>query len=493
VAAATGLLVGVLLLWALVTPAFRGPDEPQHVSTAMRLAIGDGYPPFPTARIDDAVRAAGRWVGFPGLSRVFTDTVPLAPRPSDLADAPSLAELRVGDYDRDTELFDQMTQHAPAYYAYLAGGAVLLDLDSRSPAAVVLVLRLMSILLLVPVPWLIARSGLLMGLPPSLSAAGAFIPAGWIQFTHIGALVNNGTLLVLAASVLTWLLIPVVGGDVGLRRAGAIGAVLSVALLTKGFALGFVPLVALAYLAALRHARPAKSVRPWVVLAATSIPGLSWYAANLVRYGTPQPSSVLADDPTVEPGPFADWAVGFFDTFSDSTWAMLGWAETPLPTAIHASASLGLLALMGLGAWRLRRRGIEVLILLGTIALPLLIVLYGSWQAWGAFGQVTGAWGRYVFTGVVALAVLACAALVPVWRWAPAVPALVALPATAGLVFGLRHFWVPPFPSTPLTWWPAATALALGGVMAVGGGIVVGTVTLRRVSRGAIATVGTAT
>jgi hypothetical protein len=43
-AAITLLVVAVAGCWAVLTPAFRAPDEPQHVNSVLRLAFGGGWP-----------------------------------------------------------------------------------------------------------------------------------------------------------------------------------------------------------------------------------------------------------------------------------------------------------------------------------------------------------------------------------------------------------------------------------------------------------------
>jgi len=46
----TALVTLVGGLWAVLTPAFRAPDEPQHVNSVLRLAYGGGWPVASTSR-----------------------------------------------------------------------------------------------------------------------------------------------------------------------------------------------------------------------------------------------------------------------------------------------------------------------------------------------------------------------------------------------------------------------------------------------------------
>jgi hypothetical protein len=479
VVGATMLLAALLTAWALVTPGFRGPDEPPQVSTVLRLATGGGYPAYP-AVLDPSVRAAGPALGFPGLTRVFTDAGVLTARPLDLA-RPTAAELRSPAFARDPDTFDQMTAHPPAFATLMAAVVVVGDLMNRPIDVALLVLRLASAALLLPVPWLIARSALEVGLPAPGAGLAAFVPAGWIQFTHIGGVVNNGTLLVLGAAGLAAALLPVCRGAIGGGRAAAIGALLSLCLLTKGFALGFVPLVALAYLAAVRYRGAGATLRAASITGVLALPGLAWWAANQIRYGTIQPNELLTFDVVGPPGAWESWAGRLGSGLSSSLWADLGWLETPLPWPLHLSATAGLLAVMAVGTWRLRASQVEMAVLHGMWVLPLLLVAVGSAQVWGELGYFVPAQGRYLFTGAVAVAVCVGAVVRAPWL-VRAAPALAAAVGAAGLVFGLRHFWLPATPQTALSWWSGGEVLALLVVLVGTAGVIIGVSAMHRLT-----------
>ena len=64
---ATVMFYGVMMIWACVTPDFRAPDEPQQVSTTLRLAYVHSYPAPGDARIYLPVKASYADVGFGGI------------------------------------------------------------------------------------------------------------------------------------------------------------------------------------------------------------------------------------------------------------------------------------------------------------------------------------------------------------------------------------------------------------------------------------------
>ena len=61
------MFYGIMMIWACVTPDFRAPDEPQQVSTTLRLAYVHSYPAPGDARIYPPVKASYADVGFGGI------------------------------------------------------------------------------------------------------------------------------------------------------------------------------------------------------------------------------------------------------------------------------------------------------------------------------------------------------------------------------------------------------------------------------------------
>ncbi len=495
---ATTLLAGVLVVWALVAPAYRASDEPQHVSTTLRLAETGRFPAPGRALMDPSVLASAKWVDYFGSSGRQAHDV----RPPDLLDPPSMRALGGPGVQRPATAVDQMTQHPPGYYLLLAGVVRALGLYDATPDGLVLGLRLASALLLLPLPFLVLVLARQVGLRPTAAAAAAFVPAAWMQFVHASSTVNNGTLLVLATTVTATQLVPVASGDVRLRRALWLGAALSVALLTKGFALALLPLTLLAYLMAARRAGLGAAVRAGLLAALATLPGSWWWVLNQVRYGTVQPKGGVVPAPSAVVGPVSQWAHEFSATFLRTTWLALGWAEQRPAAWVYIVPTIvfGLLALVG--TWVLRRRAGAVLLLHLLWVGPAGIVAFGSLQEFSSSGTVRAAQGRYVQTAVAAFVVLVVAALA---RWTAllvAMPLLVLGSAAACAWYGLQTFWLPAVGHDPVwgrvvaigTWWPAGTTLVVTGaaVAAVSGVAGVAAVlTTRRAERAAASRLAT--
>ncbi len=453
--AATALLATVLTISAVLIPGYRAPDEPQHLSTALRLATGGGYPAPPNVPIDPAVLASQPIFGFTDRH----DWQPEQVRPP--GELPSMRALGAPGADRPPAYGDQMAQHPPAYYAVLAVAIRLLGLNDSTPPDMLLTLRLVSAALLLPVPLLCVRGALLLGLPPPGAAIAAFLPAAWVQFTHIGASLNNGTLLVLASSAALVMLLRLAGGDLRPRVALAAGCWLSVALLTKGFALPLVGTIALALLAATRVARAPDVLRAAAIASAATLPGMSWWITNQLRYGMLQPSGVTAPAPRLASEPqLPVWLDTFSAGISSSMWASFGWLETRLPDPAHLALTTGFAVALAAGSWRLRRHVAGVLMLHSTWVAPLALAAAGSAAGFLQTGNTGAAQGRYVQSGVVGLAILVAAAL-PLRRGARLIPLVALLTAAAGLLSAYRYFWSDQAGrwSALTSWWPAAELL----------------------------------
>lgn len=469
---ATGLLAGLMLMWTVVTPAYRASDEPMHVSTALRLAESARYPVPGRALMDPSVLASFRWVNYFGAS----GRAPAVQRPEALAHPPSMQALSGPQVPRPKTDIDQMTQHPPGYYLLMAGGVRLLGLDDAGPYGLVLGLRLLSALMFLPIPYLCLVVARQVALPSRVAAAAAFVPAAWMQFVHSAATVNNGALLALATSASIVLLVPAAQGDVRLRRALAVGAAVSVALLTKGFALALLPVVLLAYLLGARRSGIARAGRGLLVAGLATLPGLWWWILNVVRYGAVQPQGGHSSPPAGDLPPFSQWVDEFALTWMRTLWIALGWAENRPPAWLYVGLTVLFAVLLLIGSWVLRRQlGVVVLLHLFWLG-PLAIVVLGSLQEYLNSGQTRAAQGRYVQTAVVAFAVLVIAALSRLGRLLSLLPLVVLLLAAGGFGFGLYHFWRPAIGHDVVwgrvlamsSWWPGGMLwLAVGSVISL--------------------------
>src|ERR1019366_2025417 len=216
----------------------------------------------------------------------FITYVPL-PR----ADRPSFNSLGGATSEPEpTSVPNQLAQHPPGYYALAAGvldavpGSANLSWDQT-----VGLLRLLDFLFLLPLPyicWAIARRVT----RTRVAVAAAFAPILLPAFERLGGSVNNDDLLILLTSVFLLQVAKAMDGDTRIRVAMTMGISLTLALLTKGFALVLPPVAVLAYLVAWRRNRmpfPQWPVR--IVVLAGAIGGL-WSLRNLNVYGSVQPA-----------------------------------------------------------------------------------------------------------------------------------------------------------------------------------------------------------
>jgi 4-amino-4-deoxy-L-arabinose transferase-like glycosyltransferase len=455
------LVVLVAAAWAVLTPVFRAPDEPQHVNSVLRLAYGGGWPPAGEAPISSVVDRAREQAALdtdvPGrpLDRpdheAFVDVAPVPDDERVFVDAdgvrsPASADVQAGADESD--VVDQMTQHPPLYYAV---GAVVLRAVGLAEArwdGQLLALRLMDALLLLPVPVLAAAAvRRLTG-----SRAAALVAASFTLFVpqvgHILGSVTNDSLAVLSGAVATFACVLVVRGDLRTRTAIGLGAAVGVGLLTKVMAVFALPMIVGAYLMA-PGSRARRSSGALIAGGVSFAVGGWWWLRNVVVYGVVQPVGIPE---RFEPGEhqgtwyFVRTAV---TQLTRSFFGNFGWLEVRIPDPIFWSASSAVAALIVIAFVRRddARRALSVVLLLPTGLW--LGVLVNAWPEYAETGIIVAVQGRYLFAGLVGLAsgaaVGASALLGP--RLGRAVPWVVAAGCTAavaGLAYGFWGFYEGP-------------------------------------------------
>ncbi|WP_159797913.1 DUF2142 domain-containing protein [Puerhibacterium puerhi] len=423
----TLLVAGVACTWALLTPPFQAPDEPQHLNSVVRLAHGGGWPAPGEATMSLAVREARQEVAFGAdLPGRFADR---SDRPQLVDATPTPAAERVRVDDRNSQPYgaptdpadiDQMTQHPPLYYALGAGVLHALGLADARWDLQLLALRLFDVLLLLPVvplaSWAVRR---LTGSVAAGLVAGTFtlfVP----QVGHVLGALNNDALVTLVGTVVTALCVRVLTGDRSWRTAAVVGAVVGIGLLTKVMAAFLLPVVALAYLLAPPgpgRAAPellARAGRVLVVgLAALAVGGW-WWVRNLLVLGTVQPVGVDIRLSDLEPEGPVTYVATAWPRLARSFFGDLGWLDVRTPVAFWLTGTLVLavLAVVALTARGVRR---SVLVLLSLPVTLAVAVLVNGWGFYAAHGRLTGHQGRYLYAGLLALAVVVAVAL---WRLA---------------------------------------------------------------------------
>ena len=247
---ATVMFYGIMVIWACVTPDFRAPDEPQQVSTTLRLAYVHSYPAPGDARIYLPVKASYSDVGFGGIGlNTIIGLAPLHRPTSKQLTSQTMRQLGAAEPSAVTPYdYDQMTQHPPGYFAVMAVAARVFNVIDKTPHTALLILRLCSALLLAPLPFLTFRIGKSLGATPSVAAAASFLPAGLPQLTHLGGAVNNDALTITLGAAVTWLALEVATRRAARGWAIGLGVAMTGLLWTKGTALPMLVVVAAAYL-----------------------------------------------------------------------------------------------------------------------------------------------------------------------------------------------------------------------------------------------------
>lgn len=411
VRAATGAFAGLMLAMMFLYPANYGFDEPQHFDMAYSYAQGHGkYGPGERKMGLGVVEESHRYArGYPPKAQ-FADR-PIAPRDQ----RKSIEQL--GD-DRPSTVPNQMVQHPPLYYLLGAGILNVPGVSSLHYDVQFALLRLLSLLLLLPLPWLcyaIARRIGTGGLAPAASLVPLLFPA----LARSGASVNNDALMTLACGVVLYLIVKVVTGDTSRRTALWMAGWLVVALLSKGFALVVPVLTVLAYLVAKRRYGVAVLRQVAIVGAGTAV-GAVWWIHNKIAYGAVQPdgfgsgytfSKYLKIHPGPERGNFPDFVHELWTSLLARFWGSIGLIESPdynwtfsvIGTVVLAFL-IGVALFHGLGG-RYGRLALVVPLLMGVLTLGLLVK--GPWRIYHRFVLLPGAQGRYLYPVIPVLAAVA--------------------------------------------------------------------------------------
>lgn len=472
----TALHVVLLVVYSVVVPTFRAPDEEVHVDLVLlvrdQLAGEEPltWPAVTERQIADRVNAALLYLRFDdGPHRKTVGE-------ADVRGArPSFAEL--GTAEEVPELdHNQAVQHPPTYYALAAAWLALPPGSDGWPFdRQVAYLRLLSVLLLSPVPLLAYAAARLLSGQRRVALAAAVAALAVPQFTYMGAVVNNDSLLVLAGSVLTLPLLHAARGDRSLTTGAWAGLALGVALATKGLAFALVPWVGAAYLLGWWRTRGGPPWRPLLLAGAvTALLAAWWWVQKVLTVGSLHVrGTVYPTDPDVVPEPLRWVAHAFVPQILETWWGSFVWADAVLPYPWVLLPAALLLAGVA-GAFAVRGQRLEAALLCLPSLLLLGLSAWASYTTYARTGLAMGIQGRYLFPGLVGLLAVVAhgygALLAGHDRWLPAGVLAVAgtLQALSGLHL-LVHHWdldvagVAAAALGLLAWspWPQAVTVAL--------------------------------
>lgn len=479
----TALFALLLVAYSLIFPAYRGPDEPQHVDLSLFVRERLAYPDVGDRFLAGSVEESMRVVRFGRDSRHLTEE---AAPPRD--ERPPLDDVEETGGGR----INQMPQHPPLYYGGMAVGTATVDtlipgdVTTRPFDRTVAMMRVLNALLIVPIPILAFLVVRRLGGSADAGVAAALVPVGIPQLLHIGSAVNNDNLLSLLFGVLTVLVVGVARGRTSTWVALGVGGLAGAALLTKGFAFVAPFWIGAAYLVAgwrtgqWRRAGVNLAVAMGTLLAV----GGWWWIRNAVVFGTVQPGVRLLPDAPPSFEPEALWWLRRFGAWIvERFWGWFGWFDVRMPlAAIVAGAVVVGVGVLAALVMRRRLRADIVLLLVPMVGIAL-IVAFGAYQSYARTGLTPAIQGRYLFPGVVGLAAgagLGLSALTGTGRrWLP--PALLGGGAAMHLV-ALRAvmpvYWGPTAPASVgdrlgamLAWspWPAALWWGIVGATLAGG------------------------
>lgn len=408
----------LLVSYSLLLPAFRAPDEVTHVDLVLRVAATRSYPQYDGELVDPGVEAARTIMKTDRRSAnlLATEAIPRDRRPS-------FADIRATT-SGVARLPNQMPQHPPLYYVMSAAafGGVravvpgnLFDAFDRQVA----LLRLISALMILPLPliaWLVARR---IGLGTAPSLAAAIVPLANPQLTHLGASVNNDDLFILLGALLTLVLAHIATGDVRTRTIAVAGALCGAALFTKAFAALFPIWIVAAVAIGRARRRERVRARDVVVVGATTLLfGGWWWVRNVVVFGELSPSIETEGRLAAprRPGFTPDWVRWgrlAFRNIGKTFFGDFGWYEVWIPVGVMIAAWIVLGVAVGLACFGPRRNAYRrlparavSLLLFAPFLLTGGFVLANAARLYRQSGQPVLLQGRYLFSGLVGLSVL---------------------------------------------------------------------------------------
>jgi len=438
-AAITAAWIGVLLLFSLLFPVYRAPDEIDHVDLTLHVSETYDYPAFDELSLSQRTLTSAKLVRVPQRHLLGTDA-PARPRPA-------YAEL--GPDERST-LPNRMLQHPPAYYlttAAVVDAASALGADGLGHDAFVWLVRLVNIALLAPLPWLIYAASLRLTTRRGAALAAAFVPFAIPQLVHIGASANNDNLLTLLGAVLLVLGARVLRGDHSMRTAVLLGIVVGFSLFTKAFGVVFAAWVGLLYIVVwVRTRSPGLAIGRLATAGVVSFAfGGWWWLRNLVVYERLRVAVPLYDPaaPGFEPD-YVFWAKRFGVWLTESFWGWMGGLEAKLPEVLIGAASVAAVTAIVVVLVRGKRTGLargETLLLLTPMLLLALIIVAISLANYVDVGETVGIQGRYLFAGVAGFAVVLGASLPE--RWWAVVPGAAVVMIVAAVWVTLGTYYGP--------------------------------------------------
>ncbi len=450
---ATVAWAAIMIAWLLITPAFRAPDEHVHFNSVIRLEHGGGWPVPGDAKVGPGVVTAMSEAGLSyklPRSETHWGNPPVYLHVQTPPETHSTIDSDNALPGPDATVADQMSQHPPLFYAIQATAARIAGMPGETWSTQLFFARLLDVLMMLPLPWLLASTVRLLVPSPGVAGATAFFPLALPQVPHIAASVSNDNLANLLAAIAAWLAVRLYVRGGGWRSALVLGLAMGLAALTKGTTLVLLPVVVFAlYAAPGVVGRTHRIYRLAAGLGVSFVTGGFWWLVNIVRYGDLQPDGYkliagLSPDPGRTPLTFFSHAA---HAVSESFVGRFSYLELTFSGG-RAIYVVGAIILASVAAiWVARGRRVLALTLIAAPVLTIAFMFKSSYPWYIDYGLLPGLQGRYLFVCLVPLAALVAITwdtLVRVrWLWIT-IPVLVVgagLTAAAGLRVALRGFY----------------------------------------------------
>jgi hypothetical protein len=457
------------LLWGVVVPGFRGPDELQHFSSVVRLAEGGGWPRPGDARVEDELSDALELSGatehgirtvFAGANNAGKPGVPFFAdiEPTGVADRASLHQL--DDGVTPDAPGDQMTQHPPGYYGV---AALVYEVahagDWRFDRAMFLMRALTALMIAVTVPASCFVAARQVTGSELIGKIAAFVPLLIPQLPYIGGLITNDGATVAATAVVWASLLTITCSGPTRRRLAFLAVAMAAAFWTKGTAVALLPAVPLAIAFAYRRAATG-TLRSWLrpaAIATAATLGLAfvlggwWWALNLLRYGRIQPSGYEVQPVDERVLGLSEFGLTFIQRMRWTFFGEIGVREPVQFQALTLALTLLFVLLCAMGLFSRSQVAPRLVMLLGAAA-TVGVLFATTYSAHVHTHRLPGIQGRYLYVLLVPVAVLFAVGLVRLarvvrlpasWLLPGAALAGLAVPALS-LVQGFRVFYVFP-------------------------------------------------
>lgn len=446
--------------WAVLTPPFQSPDEPDHFAYVQYLAetgkspSGEGPVQSSEANIAlDAMRTFssieapdGRPPWLEVREREWEDRTDRVPTRRDDGGAPGTST----------------GPHSPLYYGLLAPAYLAAGESTFSELTAARLLSAFFLAIIAACAFGIVRE--ILPTRPVLAVAAGLLVAFQPMLGFISGAINNDSGVNAAAALALFLTVRAMRRGLSARLAAALGAVLVVMPLMKFSGFALVPVVLAGLLVvAVREVRATRRLRlaPWLLLAGTAAVlfgawSLASGAFDRSTFTTPGGATPVADTIAIEriggyfsyvwqvflpelPGMAAHWNLQWpvFNIYGESGFAAFGWQAFHFPPWVYRTITAVALLALALGAYALVRwrRKIRPLLpeigLLMLAPLTLISAIHVSYyqEVPGAIGEQ----GRYAFPVVTALAAGALAWTFAFGRRAVAPVATLLVTAMMGL------------------------------------------------------------